>query len=75
MLCYYQRPRRRLNYPEHSTEVHRRVKEDNPPLELPVIGSKSNREAASNREFKKQGEKRKMFTITLLRQIKMKNKK
>ena len=75
MLCYYQRLRRRLNYLEHSTEVHRRVEENNPPLELPVIGSKSNREAASNREFKKQGEKSKMFTITLLRQIRMKNKK
>ena len=33
ILCYYQRLRRRLNYLEHSTDVHKRMNETNPPVE------------------------------------------
>ena len=37
ILCYYQRLTRRLNYPEHSTDVHKRMNDTNPPVEQPVI--------------------------------------
>ena len=37
ILCHYQRLRRTLNYLEHSTGVRKRINENNPPVERPVI--------------------------------------
>ena len=48
VLCYLQKPKRRLNYLENSTNVHKRMKENNPPMERPVIGSIINREPTIN---------------------------
>ena len=37
ILCYYQRFRRRLNYLEHSTDVCKRINENNSPVLRSVI--------------------------------------
>lgn len=40
MLCHYQRLRRRLNYQEHLTDIHKRRKGNNQPVTDSGIRSK-----------------------------------
>ena len=37
ILCYYQRLRSGMNYQEHSIDIYKRRKENNPLVERPVI--------------------------------------